>query len=140
MARGGSQDFPRCGLKRAAHRKTIAVSNGTAIVVFDGLATGSNTVLALHDKDGDGRMGRALLTPLERLAVSQVDRLGMTLPDFHSAAFDLESARKITLRVHYWQQQALKTHPPPPVGRHPSNDAADRWQPENTGTPATKCG
>lgn len=97
-----SEGFPRCGLESAAHRKTTAVSNGRGVVVFDGLTAGSYAVSVLHDEDGDGRMGRALLTPLEGLAVSQVDQLGMPPPDFHAAAFDLDSTRKITLSVQYW--------------------------------------
>ena len=97
-----SQGFPRCGPESAAHRKTIAISNGTGIAVFDGLAAGSYAVSALHDEDGDGRIGRALLIPLEGLAVSQIDRLAMPPSDFYAASFDLDRVRQITLRVHYW--------------------------------------
>lgn len=101
-AESGADGFPRCPSDDAVRSDTVALANGRATVVVDGLPAGRYAVSAIHDENGDGGMNRSLMRPSEGVAISGSDTISMPPPDFDDAAFALTADQSVTLKVNYW--------------------------------------
>lgn len=80
-------------MKRCASSQRVRARRGTAVVTFRGIKPGRYAVMAFHDEDGDGRMGRTSIgAPSEGWGFSRDARGTMSAPSFEQAAINVSAA------------------------------------------------
>lgn len=81
--------FPR----RCASSQSVRAKRGSVVVMFRGVRPGRYAVMAFHDENGDGRMGRTSIgAPSEGWGFSRDARGAMSAPTFEQAAITVAAA------------------------------------------------
>lgn len=80
-------------MKRCANSQRVAAKRGNAVATFRGIKPGRYAVMAFHDENGDGRMGRtAIGAPSEGYGFSRDAQGARSAPAFDQAAIDVPAA------------------------------------------------
>ncbi len=80
-------------MKRCASSQRVPARRGTATVTFRGIRPGRYAVMAFHDENGDGRMGRTSIgAPSEGWGFSRDARGVASAPSFEQAAINVPAA------------------------------------------------
>ncbi len=89
--------------KKAVETKVVLIGGSSVTVAFQGLAPGTYAVTAMHDEDGDGKMGKNLLgIPVEGYAVSSKVPHSMGVPKFEKSSFLVDQAnRRMEIKMRY---------------------------------------
>lgn len=83
-------------LRRCAASQSARAKRGSAKVTFNGVKPGRYAVMAFHDENGDGRMGRtAIGAPSEGYGFSRDARGTASAPTFDQAAINVSAAGAI---------------------------------------------
>lgn len=78
------------------------IQNGTSKVTFSNLPLGKYAVNILHDENENGEIDKGFILPIEGVGFSNYQSIGLTnRPNFSKASFDLNSDKKIAIKVIY---------------------------------------
>ncbi len=78
------------------------IQNGTSKVTFSNLPLGKYTVNILHDENENGEIDKGFILPIEGVGFSNYQSIGLTnRPNFSKASFELNSDKKIAVKVIY---------------------------------------
>jgi uncharacterized protein (DUF2141 family) len=91
------EDYKKCCkiLKEKIH-------NGTSNVIFSNLPLGKYAVNILHDENENGEIDKGFILPIEGVGFSNYQSIGLTnRPNFSKASFELNSDKKIAVKVIY---------------------------------------
>lgn len=78
------------------------IQNGSSKVTFSNLPIGKYAVNILHDENENGEIDKGFILPIEGVGFSNYQSIGLTnRPNFLKASFELNSDKKIAVKVIY---------------------------------------
>jgi len=78
------------------------IQNGSSKVIFSNLPIGKYAVNILHDENENGEIDKGFILPIEGVGFSNYQSIGLTnRPNFLKASFELNSDKKIAVKVIY---------------------------------------
>jgi uncharacterized protein (DUF2141 family) len=78
------------------------IQNGSSKVTFSNLPVGKYAVNILHDENENGEIEKGFILPIEGVGFSNYQSIGLTnRPNFSKASFELNSDKKIAVKVIY---------------------------------------
>ncbi len=78
------------------------IQNGSSKVTFSNLPVGKYAVNILHDENENGEIDKGFILPIEGVGFSNFQSIGLTnRPNFSKASFELNSDKKIVVKVIY---------------------------------------
>jgi uncharacterized protein (DUF2141 family) len=78
------------------------IQNGLSKVTFSNLPIGKYAVNILHDENENGEIDKGFILPTEGIGFSNYQSIGLTnRPNFSKASFELNSDKKIAVKVIY---------------------------------------
>lgn len=78
------------------------IQNGTSKVTFSNLPLGKYAVNILHDENENGEIDKGFILPIEGVGFSNYQSIELTnRPNFSKASFELNSDKKIAVKVIY---------------------------------------
>lgn len=84
-------------------QKKTAITNNASVIVFKNLPAGDYAVGILHDENSNGKIDKGLLLPVEGVGFSNFNSIGLTnKPNFRKASFNLNSDKKISIKLIYF--------------------------------------
>ncbi len=78
------------------------IQNGSSKVTFNNLPLGKYAVNILHDENENGEIDKGFILPIEGIGFSNFQSIGFSnRPNFSKASFELNSDKKIVVKVIY---------------------------------------
>ncbi len=78
------------------------IQNGSSKVTFSNLPVGKYAINILHDENENGEIDKGFILPIEGVGFSNYQSIGLTnRPNFSKASFELNSDKKIAVKVIY---------------------------------------
>ena len=78
------------------------IQNGSSKVTFSNLPVGKYAINILHDENENGEIDKGFIFPIEGVGISNYQSIGLTnRPNFSKASFELNSDKKIAVKVIY---------------------------------------
>jgi uncharacterized protein (DUF2141 family) len=99
------ENFPLCSDDASFRNMTIAPTDSSVTVVFEGIPAGDYALSAFHDEDRDGRIDRGFMgRPTEGLAVSNAVEGERGRPSFNKTKFTMNGAETISMPIMYFSR------------------------------------
>jgi len=95
--------LPDENLKNYFKQKKGAITNNGSSVTFYNLAKGDYAVFMIDDENGNGKIDKGFLLPLEGVGLSNFDTINLLhKPNFKKASFVLDKDKYITIKPIYF--------------------------------------
>jgi len=96
-----SEAFPECDKDPRAIARTVPATGG-AVLAFGPVPSGRYSISLFHDENGNGRLDRKLMIPVEGYGFSRDAPVRFGPPSFARAAFDVDGrGATMTIRMRY---------------------------------------
>jgi uncharacterized protein (DUF2141 family) len=98
---GSEAGFPTDGSK-ALRQTAQPIKNGRAVIIFEGLSSGSYAIGCVHDQNGNGKLDTNLIgIPREGVCASNDAQGRRGPPKWSDARFALQADTTLSIHVHY---------------------------------------
>jgi len=88
--------------KKYYKKKIAKIDHDTSTITFENLPKGKYAVNILHDENENGKIDKKFILPREGVGFSNYESIGFTnKPNFSKASFDLNSNKKMNIKVIY---------------------------------------
>ena len=94
--------IPDKKLNKYYKKQRVVINNNEAVAVFTNLPKGRYAVSVFHDENGNGKIDKGLLMPVEGIGLSNFKSVNLfNPPNFKKASFMLDSNKKIVIDMIY---------------------------------------